>query len=149
MTKRNLTFAAVTAVVMLVAVPFAFAQHARRGGEFAPMFFGRIAHLKQALDLSDAQLSQIKAIVVDLRTENAPYRDSLHAGMQTVLQTLINNPNDIAAAQKIIDQQNAAEQALKTNTLNAASKALNVLTAEQRAKLATLVQQHMASHSAR
>ena len=61
------------------------------------------------------------------------------------MQTLVKNPNDLAAAQALIDQQTEAERAMKSNMLNAASKALNVLTTDQRAKLSDLIQQHMAN----
>ena len=65
--------------------------------------------------------------------------------MQQIMQTLVKNPNDLAAAQALIDQQTEAERAMKSNMLNAASKALNVLTTDQRAKLSDLIQQHMAN----
>ena len=69
--------------------------------------------------------------------------------MNSVITTLINNPNDTAAAQAIINQEQAAEAAMKTNTLNAASKALGVLTPDQRAQLGQLIQQWQAKRSAR
>lgn len=149
MKRHTWTVTAVLALAILVAAPLAFAQRNRRDGFREGLLFGRLARAQRALGLSGAQVTQIEAIFADLKTQNATSRQSMRSGMHAALEKLIENPSDIAGAQAIIDQQSAAEAALKTNTLRAASKALNVLTAEQRAKLATLVQQHMAKRDAR
>jgi len=145
---KKYTIAIATAVVLtaLVAVPIAFAQHARhmRGDGFGGgMFFGRLGHIKSQLGLTDQQTSDIKAVFQELKQQNQPYRDSMHSTMQQVAQILINNPNDVAAAQALINQQADAERTMKLNALNAASKALNVLTPDQRGKLSTMMQEHM------
>jgi protein CpxP len=153
MKNRSLIAAAILAAGVLVAAPFAFAQHRgahEHGGGFGEgMMFGRLQFAQKALSLSDDQVAQIKTIVTDLKAQNAPYRDSLKAGRQGIFKALIANPNDLAGAQALIDQQSTAEHTMKTNVLNAASKALNVLTAEQRAKLSTLVQERMARRANR
>ncbi|MGN6183408.1 MAG: Spy/CpxP family protein refolding chaperone [Thermoanaerobaculia bacterium] len=114
-----------------------------RGHDFAEGFMlGRLSHVKDELDLSDTQIDQIKAIVQDLREQNAPYRESVRGGIHDIVKTLVANPNDLAGAQAKIDAQANAEKALKTNVLNATSKALNVLTPEQRTKLATIIDKH-------
>ncbi len=141
--KNVLKAAGLVAVVLaLAAVPFVYAgPHGAHGMGFG----GPMAHLEKAqkeLGLSDAQVDQVKAIFAELRQNNAQYREQMHGGIQSVISTLIKNPNDVAAAQAIIDQQAQAERAMKTNMLNAASKALNVLTPEQREKLGTLIAQH-------
>jgi len=145
---KKYTIAIATAVVLtaLVAVPIAFAQHARhmRGDGFGGgMFFGHLGHIKSQLGLTDQQTSDIKAIFQELKQQNQPYRDSMRSTMQQVAQTLINNPNDVAVAQALINQQADAERTMKLNALNAASKALNVLTPDQRGKLSTMMQEHM------
>ena len=142
MTKRNRILALTIAVAALVAVPVLFAGHGPHGrGDrgFGLGFFGHLGHIQDELDLSDAQVDQIKAIFKDLHAQNEPYRDQLHGGLKDVTETLLQNPNNLGAAQAIIEQQAAAEKAVKTNLLNATSKALSVLTAEQRTKLAQLV----------
>ena len=147
MRKHTLAITAAVVMAALIAVPIAFAQHAKgmRGNAFGgPMFFGHLHHVQQALGLSDQQTSDIKAIFKDLRTQNQQYRQSQRATMQQVAQMLINNPNDVAAAQALIDQQSASERAMKTNALNAAAKALNVLTPDQRTKLSSMLQERMA-----
>ena len=146
MRKTTVVIAAAVALVAMIAVPIAFAQHARgmHGEAFGgPMFLGHLQHLKQDLGLSDQQASDIKAVFQDLRQQNAQYRQSMHSTMQQVAQILLNNPNDVAAAQAVIDEQTNAERTMKINALNAASKALNVLTPDQRTKLSTMVQEHL------
>ncbi len=154
MKKTTLTFAGILALVALVAAPILYAgpgrmhAHGMAGG----MGMGPLAHLQKAqqeLGLSDQQVTEIKTIFADLRTQNAQYREQLHGGLQGVISTLIKNPNDVAGAQAIIDQQAQAERAVKTNILTAASKALSVLTPEQRTKLGDLIAQRQAHRANR
>lgn len=152
MTKRTLIILAIVALAAFAAVPFVYAQAGRmhhRAGAFGGGFpmLAHLGHLKSDLNLSDQQVDQIKAIVKDLHDQNAQYRDQLHGGFQAVAQALINNPNDIAGAQALLDQQTKVENTLKANALVAASKALNVLTADQRAKLGGILQERMAAHT--
>jgi Spy/CpxP family protein refolding chaperone len=144
--KKTLTVSAiVVAVLALAAVPFLYAgpgHHMRSMG--ADMGLGHLAKAQKELGLSDAQVEQIKAIIKDTHTQNAQYRDQLHGGFASIVSALVKNPNDVAGAQAIMDQQTAAERALKSNLLTAASKALNVLTPDQRSKLGTLISQHQA-----
>jgi Spy/CpxP family protein refolding chaperone len=147
MRKRTLWIAAAVALTALIAVPIAFAQRAHRmhaDGFGGSMMLGHLQHVRQALGLSDQQVSDIQAIVQDLRQQNAQYRDTMHGTMQQVAQILLKNPNDLASAQALIDQQTANERTMKVNALNAVSKALNVLTPDQRDKLSTMLQQRMA-----
>jgi len=143
MKKRILVITSAVVLTALVAVPFAFAQRMRGQGFAGPMFLEHLQHVKQQLGLSDQQVTDIKAIFQDLRQQNQQYRQSMRGTMQQVAQTLLNNPNDIAAAQSLLDQQAATQHTLQTNTLNAMSKALNVLTPDQRTKLSTMLQQRM------
>jgi Spy/CpxP family protein refolding chaperone len=124
------------------------AQHRRAHGRGhgAMMMFG-MQRAKAALGLSDQQAADIKQIVTDLRTQNEPYRASLRGGRQAIAQILLANPNDIASAQALIDKQTEAERQMKTNALNAFSKALNVLTPDQRTKASAFLQQRMAKHA--
>ena len=133
----------------LVAVPLLHAgpfqrHHRAFGGHDGLAFLGRLEHLKNELDLSPAQVDQLEAIVRDARAQNAQYRDQMRGAFKDVASTLLANPNDIAAAQVILDRQADAEKALKANVLVAASKALNVLTPDQRAKLADHLAENMA-----
>ncbi len=143
MKKRTAILIAVIAIVTLTAVPLVCAQAHHRAAGFG--MFGHLAKIQSALGLTDQQVTELKAIGADLKAQNAPYRTQLKGGFASIAQTLIANPNDTAAAQAIIDQQAAARKAMEVNTLNAASKALNVLTPDQRTKLGQLLQQRMAA----
>jgi len=147
MRKHTLAITAAIVMAVLIAVPIAFAQRAKgmhTDGFGGQMFFGHLKHAQQALGLTDQQTSDIKAIFQDLRQQNRQYRQTQRSTMRQVAQMLINNPNDVAAAQALIDQQSANERAMKTNALNAAAKALNVLTPDQRTQLGSMLQERMA-----
>lgn len=151
MKKKLILTSAIVAIAALAIVPIVHAGpgHHMRGEGFAggphgfgmgP--FGHLGMMQQKLDLSDQQVDQLKAIFAEAHEQNAQYRDQLHGGLQGVAKTLLANPNDLAGAQALLDQQSDAERAMKANILQATSKALNVLTADQRAKLATILEEH-------
>jgi periplasmic protein CpxP/Spy len=148
----TLTLAAIAAVPLYVHARGGRGDHATHGfghgghGFGGPMaFFGHLSKLESELDLTDAQSAQIKAIFEATHEQSKGFHQQLRGGFHRVAATLIANPNDVATAQSLIDQQEAAERAWKANLLSSASKALNVLTPEQRAKLAD----HLAERSAR
>ncbi|MGZ5443718.1 MAG: Spy/CpxP family protein refolding chaperone [Thermoanaerobaculia bacterium] len=155
MKKRiAIAIALVLAVGALAAAPLVLADgpHGRvgrgmHGHGFGPL--GHLAHVRDELDLSDQQVDQIKAIFAETREQTAPYREQLRGGYKGVVQALLADPNDVAAAQALVDQQLTTERAMKTNFLNAASKALAVLNAEQRAKLRTMIEEHAERHGRR
>ena len=150
MKNRSIIFGAAALLVVGLAVPFAFAQHmhgrgmAMHGGpgpDFAgTMMLGHLARAQEQLGLSDQQVADIKAIFNGLHEQNAAYREQLHGNMKSIADALIADPNNVAAAQAILAQQEAAEHTMKVNALNAAAKALNVLTPDQRSKLAQHLQ---------
>ena len=156
--KRNTIILAILAVIATAAVPFVYAENHRDAathgfghmgshGFGSGMMFGRLGMAKAALGLTDAQVDQLKAIRADLREQNKPYREQLRGGLAGVAQSLLNNPNDLTTAQSLLDQQEQAERVMKTNALAAASKALNVLTPEQRAKVSQFLAKRMARHA--
>ena len=155
MDKKRIAIAAIlTGIVALTAVPMVMAgphgrfRHGPDTHGFAMM--GILQHAKSELDLTDQQADQIKAIFEETRAQNAQFRTQLHDGYTGVAKSLLENPGDVAGAQALIDQQTEAERAFKTNILNAASKALSVLNAEQRAKLGTMLEKHAEKkHAAR
>jgi Spy/CpxP family protein refolding chaperone len=151
MKKRTAIIIAIVALVAIAAVPLVYAQAPHRGhgrgGDFGGFgMLGRLGHIKAELNLTDDQVTQLKAIFADARQQNAQYRTQLRGGFQSVAQALIANPNDVAGAQALLDQQAAARKAMESNLLAAASKALNVLTPEQRAKLSDMLAKHAANH---
>ena len=148
MKKRNAVLVVVAAIAALTIAPLVMAGprgHGRGPGAHGFGGFGlfdHLAHVKDELDLTDQQVGQLKAIFAATREQNAQYRDQLHGGIKEVVEVLLANPNDTVGAQAILDRQAAAERAVKTNVLNATARALAVLNAEQRAKLATMLQEH-------
>jgi Spy/CpxP family protein refolding chaperone len=155
MNKRTVTLAVAAIVVALAAAPFVVAQerfHHRghMGANASPMMmFGHLERIKEALNLSDAQVDQIKAIHKALREQNASYRESLHGGFGAVAQALLANPNDLSAAQALLDKQEQAERVMKTNTLAAAAKAINILTPDQRVKVSQFITEHQSRRQQR
>ena len=149
MKKRTLILSAAALVIVIAAVPFAMAQHMRghRHGH-GGMMFG-LQRAKAALGLSDQQSADIKQIFADLRTQNEPLRTSMRGGRQAIAQLLLANPNDVAGAQALLDKQLATERQMKLNALTAASKALNVLTPDQRTTASAFLQQRMAKRMAK
>ena len=154
MKRKLILTTAVIAIAALATVPFVYAGPGRHadgqgfggGHGFGIGMFGHLGHIKSELDLSDQQVDQLKAIFAEVHEQNAQYREQLHGGMKGIAQTLLANPNDIAGAQALLDQQATSEAALKTNILQATSKALNVLNADQRAKLLAMLENHSQRH---
>src|ERR1041385_2961298 len=122
MTKRTTIIIAALAIIALTGVPFVYAQHQRamhpgmhgmHGGALGEFGFGRLERAKNYLGLSDAQVDQLKAIGAELREQNAPYRKQVRGGMMQVAQALLNDPNNVAAAQALLDQRSEERRAGK------------------------------------
>jgi Spy/CpxP family protein refolding chaperone len=155
MKKRIILIAVVIAVAALAVAPLVLAGpggHGRHGfghGHGGIGMFGHLGKLKNELDLSDGQVDQIKGIFKEAHEQNAQYREELHGGFMGVAEVLLANPNDIAGAQAVLDRQAAAERAIKASLLNATAKAIGVLNAEQRTKLANHLAERRVSHRER
>jgi Spy/CpxP family protein refolding chaperone len=141
---------AILGLVLIAAAAALYAgpgRHMRAGGHGGPgghgfgagFMLGHLHEIAGELDLTDAQKTQIHAIFEETRDANEQYRDQMHGGLKDAARVLIDNPNDLAGAQAILDQQTASERALKSNILRGVSKALNVLTPAQRTELAELI----------
>jgi Spy/CpxP family protein refolding chaperone len=146
--KKRTWIPAVVIVVLLaiLAVPLVNAQGRHRArGDMALTALGRLERAREVLGLTDQQVSQIRTIAADLRSQNAPYRTQVRGSLATVAQALVANPDDLAGAQALLDQQAGAEQAIRHNTLTAAAKALGVLTPDQRAKVGTFIARRQSS----
>jgi protein CpxP len=130
----------IAAAAALYAGPGRHMRHGGHGGGFGHGFMlGHLHEIASELDLSAAQKTQIHAIFEETREQNKQYHEQMHGGLKDVARVLIGNPNDLAGAQAVLDQQTATERALKSNILRGVSKALNVLTPEQRTELAEIV----------
>ena len=168
MKKRTIILAAVVlALGALVAAPLVLAgPHGRGpgamgmhggpgmqgmqggpGGGFA--ILGHLQHAKEELGLTDQQVEQIRAIFTEVHEQNSASRDQMRDGMHEAAAILLADPNDVAAAQAVLDRQAAAQRILHTNLLNATAKAFAVLTPDQRAKLSTMIEEHAQRGGAR
>lgn len=153
MTKGWIAAAAI-ATLGVVAVPVAKAQfhggshgHARHemgamgfGGGMGPL--GHLRQLREKLDLSDEQVAQIKQIAVDVHQQNSVYHTAMKEDFHQVAKVLIANPNDVDRAESLLEQNENARKQFRQNILKGVSRALNVLTPEQRSKLADIVAEH-------
>jgi Spy/CpxP family protein refolding chaperone len=144
MKKRNvILIASILAVGALAVAPLVLAGPHGHG----PGGFGMLAHLRHAkeeLDLTDAQVAELRGIFREMREANAASREQLHGGVKEAAEILLADPGDVAAAQAALERRAAAERALKSSVLQSAAKALAVLDAEQRAKLRTMIEERHA-----
>ncbi|MGA1369060.1 MAG: Spy/CpxP family protein refolding chaperone [Blastocatellia bacterium] len=91
------------------------------------------------LDLTDAQKEQVKSIVERSREESKPIAEELRK-LQPKKQALIYTETfDEAAALILVDEELALQKALTLNQMATQHAVYNVLTAEQKAKLAELI----------
>jgi len=146
MKKRNLLIT-LAVVATLAAVPILYADmhHGQADGHGGCGFgfLGHLQHLKSELNLSDDQSTQLQSVVKGVREQNAPYREEIKKNLHEVASLLLANPGDTAGAQAILDRSDAAERQLKTNMLQGASKALSLLTPDQRTKLSEHIARRM------
>ena len=138
---------AILGLVLIAAAAALYAGPGRhmRGGHHgghgfgAGFMLGHLHEIASELDLTDAQKTQIHAIFKETREANEQYREQMHGGLKDVARVLHENPNDLAGAQAVLDQQTATERALKSNILRGVSRALTVLTPAQRDELQQLI----------
>jgi periplasmic protein CpxP/Spy len=152
--KRRVMAGVLVAMLVLTAAPALSAAPGQRGGPprmgedgMGPMagLLGRMGRLRQELGLSEAQVSQLRAIAQEARNENAADRQLVRDAQRQAMQILLADPNATAQAQAILEAQADARSRLHANMLQNFSRMLNVLTPEQRAKL----QEHLARRAGR
>lgn len=142
-----LVAASVFATVALAHGPRGRAEMGERGirghaGMGERQFLGpleRLERLRDQLGLTDVQIEAIRAIGQEVRDANAASRDQLRDGKGDVVSILIANPNDLAGARAAMQARETAMAKMKDNALEGASRALKVLTPEQREKLGAIV----------
>jgi Spy/CpxP family protein refolding chaperone len=132
----------------VIAVPILHAErtwHGRGGSDqsFSGMEamgpFGHLRGLRSKLDLSDDQVTQIKAIFKTVHDQNAASRTQIRTNMRAAAKSLLSDPTNVAGAQQILDQNSATEQQLKANLLSGVAKAITILTPDQRARLGQIL----------
>ena len=144
--SKSLVIIAVVAAT-LFSVPLVYAARGgRHDGGFGPE--GRVLkvlrHVGVELELTDQQKEQIKQIALDVRTQNKQYRASMKTGFRGAADILVANPDNVNAALSLLEQQDAQRAEMRQNIVEGVSRALKVLSAEQRTKLAELMDKHAA-----
>lgn len=105
----------------------------RHGGDFLGGHM--LGFFADYLDLSDAQQAQIKQIYQNARPTMKPLREQERQNHEAMKQ-LITGTFDLAKAQAIATQESQVHAQLEVQHAQLASQAYQVLTAEQKTKLA-------------
>jgi Spy/CpxP family protein refolding chaperone len=145
--KRTLTvLAVVIAVAALAAVPiFARGRGAHTGEGFGfggGMALERLEKLREELDLSDAQVAELRSIARATFEENRQHRKSLRGGFRNAAGILVADPQNVEEARAALDKLETSREAIRDNILESASRGLQVLTPEQRTRLAAWIERH-------
>lgn len=144
MKKTWIAVGTVTLVAAMAAAPLAWAHQQANRREMSPfMALERLRQLRGELNLSEAQLAELRKIGKETREANAAYRDSLRDNFAEAGLALLANPDDIASAEAILDRNETAKEELRANVLEGVSDAIKVLSPEQREKLKDVLEHRM------
>jgi len=155
---QNLLRAGAVAAALVLGGVAAHAEPGHRGGHHGGaammphgggLFAGRIEHLLDLVNATDAQRSQIDAIFKAARQDMSGQREAgrkLHEQMAT-LYTATNI--DAAAIEAVRQQLSAHHEAASKRMSQASIEAARVLTPEQRARIAELMKKRQARMAAR
>ena len=106
------------------------------------MHHGMMMHGLKAIGASDAQIAQIKAIFAQAKTDNQAAHEqlkALHQQMQALFTAPVIDANSITA---LASQAQTQHDAIATRMTRALIDSANVLSPDQRAKLAALRAKH-------
>ena len=149
--KSLLTLSALAAVLSLGALSAQAKVGGHHGGHGMMGGGHRVEHMLEQVDASDAQRSEVKQIMRSAAADLKPQREALRK-LHAQGQSLLTAPSIDAAA---VEAQRQQAQALHDQISKRMSQALvaaaNVLTPEQRGKLAERMakrQARMAEHRA-
>lgn len=148
--SRLLRQGALAAFIGLTGVAAMAQGHPGRGpGPEGMPAFGHIGHMLKSVDATDAQRTQIKAIFEqarkDLATTHTAERD-LHKQQMTLLTAPTIDP---IAIENLRVQMSANHEVVSKRMSQAMIDVANVLTPDQRAKLATQMAKMQAERAAR
>jgi len=136
----------ILAVVLVLAVMAAIAlsqtmrrAHMRGDGMFGGPMLGYYVH---KLDLTDAQQAQVKAIVAKEKPAIQPLMLQMAQGHAQLRDLVINGAFDEAKVRELASRQSQTMTELTVQHARIASELVQVLTPEQKTKLATLIAQH-------
>jgi Spy/CpxP family protein refolding chaperone len=144
--RKTTVILIVAAALTVVAVPLTWAARhdgaGHQGRHFGMGRLARLAELKGELGLTDQQTAELREIALSVRAENAADRELVKSNLHRIATILVADPEATEEARAILNEQQAIEQRLKANVLEGVSEALEVLTPEQRAKLADRLARH-------
>lgn len=144
MRKTWIVVGAVTLAAAMAAAPLAWARQQAKEREMSPfMALEKLRQLREELNLSDAQLAELRKIGKETRAANATWRASLRDNFAEAGLALLANPDDITGAEGILDRNEAAKKELRTSVLEGVSDAIKVLNPEQREKLKDVLEHRM------
>jgi protein CpxP len=133
------------ALLALVGIAALGQSMAGKGGHWRQGGFlnRRIAHLSRALDLSDAQQQQVKALVEAQRPALKGLRQQLVSERQQMLAATQNGQFDEGKVQAIASQQGQTLANLIVARQELQSKIYTLLTPEQRTKFDQMQQRRL------
>jgi Spy/CpxP family protein refolding chaperone len=135
--RSKMSFAAL-AVVLVAGLAMAHSRGGQRGGGD---FFGGplLGFFTDYLDLSDAQQAQIKQIIAKEKPGLEPLFKQEMQSHEQMMQLIQSGNFDEAKAQAIATQGAQVHAQLEVQHARIASQAYQVLTAEQKTKLAQFI----------
>jgi Spy/CpxP family protein refolding chaperone len=146
----KMSFAALV-IVLVAGLGMARAHGGRRGGDF--FGGGMLDYFSDYLDLSDAQQAQLKQIIAKEKPAMEPLFKQEMQSHEQMMQLIQSGNFDEAKAQAIATQGAQVHAQLELQHARIASQAYQILTAEQKAKLAQFIakreqrfENHMQEH---
>jgi periplasmic protein CpxP/Spy len=139
MKVSRLNFVSAVMAALLLAGT-AIAQGPRGHGEdfFGPM----LGNLTDVLDLTDAQQAQIKQIHQNAKPTIQPLMEQERQSHQALMQLITSGSFSEAAAKKILDQESQVHEQMALQHAQLAAQAYQVLTPDQKTKLAQVMARH-------
>jgi periplasmic protein CpxP/Spy len=129
---------AVLAAVLLAGTAIAQGPHGPSGDFFGPM----LGNMTDILDLTDAQQAQVKQIHENAKPTMKPLMEQEHQTHQALMQLITSGNFNEAAAKKILDQESQVHEQLALQHAQLAAQAYQILTPEQKTKLAQVMARH-------
>jgi Spy/CpxP family protein refolding chaperone len=128
-------------LVLTVVAAIAVAQGMRRGHMRGAGMFGgpMLGYYIHKLDLSDAQQAQVKAIMAREKPAIQPLMLQMAQGHAQLREQVMNGNFDEAKVRELASQQSQAMTELIVQYARTGSEMVQVLTPEQKTKLAALM----------
>jgi periplasmic protein CpxP/Spy len=136
--SRMILVTAAIAAILLAGTAIAQGPHGPGGELFGPM----LGNMTDILDLTDAQQTQIKQIHENAKPAMQPLLDQERQSHQALMQLITSGSFTEAAAKKILDQESAVHEQMTLQHAQLAAQAYQLLTPEQKTKLAQVIARH-------